>query len=113
MGIPHLTRRLSPYAETVWLGKSNNDTKKEAKIISSVVIDGPGLVYHVYYCLLCRMEQHLNPISAQPSNNEVSIGVMMFLLHLRNLGVTVCVFSSVVLFFYKPRVSSLLRCTLV
>lgn len=94
MGIPHLTRRLSPYAETVWFGQPDENAKKEAKTITSVVIDGPGLVYHVYYCLLCRMDQHLNPISAQPSCNEVSVGVMMFLLHLRNLGVTVCVFSS-------------------
>lgn len=90
MGIPHLTRQLKPYAEVVWFG-SPNTGQNETKQVTSVVIDGPALVYHVYFCLLSRMEEWLNPIDAQPSSNEVSIGVMTFLLHLRDIGVTVCV----------------------
>ncbi|KAK2737886.1 hypothetical protein FQN57_007337 [Myotisia sp. PD_48] len=86
MGIPRLTRRLLPYAETVWLGERADG---DAKQLRSVVIDGPALVYHVYFCLRSRMENWLNPLSAQPSSNEVSIGVMKFLHLLQQAGVTI------------------------
>lgn len=86
MGIPHLIRHLLPHAETVWLG----DAAKNAECtqeITSVVVDGPALVYHVYYCLVSCIPPGCNPLVAQPTSNEVSIGVMRFLLHLMELNV--------------------------
>ncbi|KAF3480997.1 uncharacterized protein GIQ15_06344 [Arthroderma uncinatum] len=89
MGIPRLKGHLLRYEETVWLGDSTPNNGENTRKITSVVIDGPALVYHAYYSVLATMEQHLNPFSAQPSSDEVSTGVMKILLHLRNIGVTV------------------------
>ncbi|KAK2865100.1 hypothetical protein FQN49_003915 [Arthroderma sp. PD_2] len=89
MGIPRLKGHLLRYAETVWLGDSTPYNGENTRTITSVVIDGPALVYHVYYCIMATMEQHLNPFTAQPSSDEVSSGVMKTLLHLRNIGVTI------------------------
>ncbi|KAM5446299.1 hypothetical protein MaudCBS49596_006708 [Microsporum audouinii] len=90
MGIPRLKGHLLRYEEAVWLGQSAApQTQGNTRNVTSVVIDGPALVYHVYYCIMATMEQHLNPFSAQPSSNEVSVGVMKMLLHLRSIGVNV------------------------
>ncbi|EGE05145.1 hypothetical protein TEQG_04162 [Trichophyton equinum CBS 127.97] len=89
MGIPRLKGHLRRYEEAVWLGTTAPQGQENTRNISSVVIDGPALVYHVYYGLMAAMEQHLNPLSAQPASNEVSVGVMKMLLHLRAIGVTV------------------------
>lgn len=92
MGIPRLKGHLLRYEEAVWLGQSAApQTQGNTRNVTSVVIDGPALVYHVYYCIMATMEQHLNPFSAQPSSNEVSVGVMKMLLHLRSIGVNVYV----------------------
>ncbi|EFR05522.1 hypothetical protein MGYG_08538 [Nannizzia gypsea CBS 118893] len=89
MGIPRLKGHLLRYEEAVWLGQTAPQDQENTRSIASVVIDGPALVYHVYYCLMAAMEQHLNPFSAQPASDEVSVGVMKMLLYLRAVGVTV------------------------
>ncbi|DAA77983.1 TPA_exp: Uncharacterized protein A8136_5686 [Trichophyton benhamiae CBS 112371] len=89
MGIPRLKGHLLRYEEAVWLGRTAPQGQENTRNITSVVIDGPALVYHVYYGLMAAMEQHLNPFSAQPASDEVSVGVMKMLLHLRAIGVTV------------------------
>lgn len=86
MGIPRLTKHLVPHAESVYIGHPENDAA-DCKYITSVVIDGPALVYHVYHCLLSYMDQQYNPLDAQPSCDEVSVGVMRFLLYLRDLDI--------------------------
>lgn len=86
MGIPHLTRHLLPHSEGAWLGHAE-EISESSRQITSVVIDGPALVYHVYYCLLSRMPPGCNAVVAQPTSNEVSIGVMRFLLQLMELNV--------------------------
>ncbi|EZG08084.1 hypothetical protein A7C99_0082 [Trichophyton rubrum] len=91
MGIPRLKGHLLRYEEAVWLGTTAQQGQENTRNITSVVIDGPALVYHVYYGLMAAMEQHLNPFSAQPSSDEVSVGVMKMLLHLRAIGVTMYV----------------------
>lgn len=91
MGILHLKRHLQPHASTVWFGTGYN-APDGAKQITSVVIDGPSLVYHVYYRLLSRMEEWFNSVDIQPSSDEVSIGTMRFLLGLRDMNVAVCVY---------------------
>ncbi|KAL1955401.1 hypothetical protein VTO42DRAFT_8621 [Malbranchea cinnamomea] len=88
MGISGLKRLLQPYGSTVWFGNAEHGDDG-LKQITSVVIDGPSLVYHVHFCLLSRMEERFNPVDAQPSSDEVSIGTMRFLLYLRDLNVTV------------------------
>ena len=88
MGIPHLKRHLEPYASAVWFG-DRESAPDGVKQITSLVIDGPSLVYHVYHCLVSKMEERFNAVDVQPSNDEVSIGVMRFLLLLGDLGVEV------------------------
>lgn len=85
MGIPHLTRHLLPYSEDVLLTGiiQGNDT------VQLVVIDGPGLVYHVFQRLLSKSDTRLEALDAQPTCNEVSLGVMVYLLQLKLLGVNV------------------------
>lgn len=84
MGIPHLTRYLLPLSEPVYLGDSSPPGTKRIK---SVVIDGPSLVYHVYFRLLSWTDAHFNALDAQPTCEEVSIGVMIYLFQLRNLNI--------------------------
>lgn len=88
MGIAHLKQHLQPYASGVWLG-TRQAAPAGVKQIASVVIDGPSLVYHVYHSLFSKMEERFNAVDIQPSNDEVSIGTMRFLLLLRDLNVAV------------------------
>lgn len=83
MGIPHLTRHTLPFSESVFLAGDRDG----ALYVQSVVIDGPSLVYHVYSRLLSWMVQSVSPFDAQPTCNEVSVGVMLYLLQLTILGV--------------------------
>jgi hypothetical protein len=83
MGILNLKRHLISSSSSVEFGTPQ---------CQKLVIDGPALVYHVYNCLLSRMEERFNPVDVLPSPDEVSIGCMTFLLHLRDLGVKMCVF---------------------
>lgn len=88
MGIPHLKRHLQPYASAVWFG-DRQAAPDGVKQVTSVVIDGPSLVYHVHHCLLSNMDERFNAVDVQPSSDEVSIGTMRFLLLLRDLNVAV------------------------
>ncbi|EEH43982.2 uncharacterized protein PADG_00271 [Paracoccidioides brasiliensis Pb18] len=88
MGILFLTRHLLPHAQTVWL-RNNNKDDQSTKNITSIVIDGPGLVYDVYEWILPWSDESANPVDAQPSADEVSIAVMHFLLCLTGVGVRI------------------------
>ncbi|OJD10652.1 hypothetical protein ACJ73_09735 [Blastomyces percursus] len=88
MGIRYLTQHLLPHGQTVWLQNTKNHDQN-VRTISSVVVDGPALVYHVYSRLLSWSEVNYNIVDAQPSANEVSIGVMQILLCLRGLDVRI------------------------
>ena len=90
MGIPHLTRHLLPFSETVTLSGEHGYPQQEGSpYVSSVVIDGPSLVYHVYFRLLswATSARSVAIFDAQPTCHEVSIGVMMYLLQLAALDV--------------------------
>lgn len=86
MGIQSLTKHILPYAETVTLGSSQS---KDAAPLSvkSVVIDGPSLVYHVYYRLLAWKDIRCDAIDPQPTCDQVSRGVATCLVDLANRGV--------------------------
>lgn len=85
MGIPHLTRHLLPYAESVLLDGREIDSGLPR--VQAVVIDGPSLVYHVYRRLLGWMDPSSDVLDYQPTCDEISRGVTSFLLQLTELGV--------------------------
>lgn len=87
MGIPHLTRHLLPYAKDVLLAGEKQREGDDS--IQLVVIDGPSLVYHVFQRLLSNSNTKLEVLDAQPTCDEVSLGVMVYLLQLKLLGVKV------------------------
>lgn len=81
MGIPHLTSHLHPYAENVFIGRD----------VEAVVIDGPSLVYHIHHRLRGWMDPNSDILDYQPSCDEISRGVVSFLLQLTRLGVKMSV----------------------
>ena len=85
MGIPSLTKHLLPYADTIVL--SGEQDQNEPPGVRSVVIDGPSLVYHVYYRLLAWTDSSLDVLDIQPTCDEVSRGVVSCLLELNRRGV--------------------------
>lgn len=88
MGIPHLMRHLLPYSERVVVEKKQSPAATDdAPKIHSIVIDGPNLVYHVFGRLLSWADLRLGILDAQPSCNEVSTGVVFYLLQLMLLGI--------------------------
>lgn len=86
MGIQSLTKHILPYAETVVLGGSPSETDTPPRV-GSVVIDGPSLVYHVYYKLLAWSDLTCDTIDPQPTCDQVSRGVASCLLQLQGRGV--------------------------
>lgn len=87
MGVPFLTRHLYPFAEPVELGKNQETPHNRVKCAEAVVIDGPSLVYNVSMRLLSRSDPSLQYPDLQPTCDEVSCGVMIYLLQLTILGV--------------------------
>jgi hypothetical protein len=88
MGIPYLTKHLLPYADSVLLGGGLDDQKlDETPCVRSIVIDGPSLVYHVYYRLLVWMGPVHDVLDMQPTCNEVSRAVVTCLLELSRQGI--------------------------
>ncbi|KAL2801893.1 XPG domain containing-domain-containing protein [Aspergillus granulosus] len=90
MGIPRLRHHLLPFSQTVVLRKERAADEDGLPCIHSVVIDGPSLVYHIYSRLLSWFSVS-NPctMGALPTCDEVSRGVMTYLLYLRILGVEI------------------------
>ncbi|KAL4993676.1 XPG domain containing-domain-containing protein [Aspergillus recurvatus] len=87
MGIPHLRRHLTPFCQTVLL---QNGADVDLECIRSVVVDGPSLVYNVYARLLSWfLTTSSNMVDALPTCDEVSHGVMLYLMHLKMLGVEI------------------------
>ncbi|PLN75319.1 XPG domain containing-domain-containing protein [Aspergillus taichungensis] len=70
MGIPRLTRVISPFSEPVLLDGRNITPQGEIGCIQSVVIDGPSMVYHVFSRLLAWMDPSVRSPDAQPTCDE-------------------------------------------
>lgn len=94
MGIPRLTRVISPFSQPILLDGRNITPQGEIRCIQSVVIDGPSMVYHVFSRLLAWMDPSVQSQDAQPTCDEVSLGVMIYLLHLSIVGVKVYICDS-------------------
>ncbi|KAJ6153771.1 hypothetical protein N7470_006730 [Penicillium chermesinum] len=75
MGIPFLTKHILPHADRVSFGRESKSSGLPC--MPSVVIDGPSLVYHVYYRLLAWLD-------APPTCKEVSKGVILCLQQLKD-----------------------------
>ncbi|RAL06667.1 PIN and XPG domain-containing protein [Aspergillus homomorphus CBS 101889] len=88
MGILRLRHHLEPFAETIFLQDEKYPGQGVANV-KSVVIDGPSLVYHIHHRLLSWSHTELGYPDIQPTCDEVSHGVMKFLLHLTMLGVKI------------------------
>ncbi|MCJ1288229.1 hypothetical protein MMC26_007584 [Xylographa opegraphella] len=89
MGIPRLRGLLEPYFQTLTLGCSNQECTDHKLSPKPVVIDGPGLAYVIYYRLLAWKPIHLNAIDAQPTYEEISCAVLIFLQALTNCGLKI------------------------
>ncbi|KAL8702466.1 MAG: hypothetical protein Q9201_004371 [Fulgogasparrea decipioides] len=87
MGIPRLVGHLQPYATDVTLGykddKGRRTSDNDPAGSSSVVIDGPGLAYHIYYRLVANTARSLNAFDAAPSYQEIGTGVTTYLAGLK------------------------------
>ncbi|KAJ5116507.1 hypothetical protein N7456_000855 [Penicillium angulare] len=88
MGIQSLTKHVLPYAETVVLDGGPSTTNSPPRV-RSVVIDGPSLVYHVYYKLLAWSDLTCDKIDPQPTCDQVSRGVASCLLQLKGRGIEI------------------------
>lgn len=77
MGIPRLITYLEPYATPAELGGCK------------VIIDGPGLAYHIYYRLLSAKSRADNAILGAPSYAELGESTILFLDELQTRNVTV------------------------
>ena len=87
MGIQRLAKHLFPYAENIQLKGSQTQLTSEITCIESVVIDGPSLVYLIFSRLLSWADPVLNILDAQPTCDEVSSGVMLYLIRLMCSGI--------------------------
>jgi hypothetical protein len=77
MGVPHLITFLRPFATSVNLTGQN------------IVIDGPGLAYHVWHICLVTQPRFRNPFEAIPSYEILGKTVTRFLDELQTHGVCV------------------------
>lgn len=77
MGIPHLITFLRPYATRSSLTEQN------------IVIDGPGLAYHIYHVCLSTKRSARNYFEANPSYQELGATVLAWLDGLERSGAVV------------------------
>jgi hypothetical protein len=101
MGIPYLTRHLTSLSESILLGKSHGPG---LKAVGSAVIDGPGLVHHVYSILLAQASTYISPIERPPSCDEVSVAVMTYLVLLQMSGVRMYVLDALKYTLYMSKI---------
>lgn len=79
MGIPHLTRSLSPYGEKVVLPQ--HPEKHE-----NAIIDGPSLAYHVFYVCIARRTSARNALEATPTYQELGQAAVNWLEQIEQYG---------------------------
>ncbi|KAI4810442.1 hypothetical protein E4T45_10764, partial [Aureobasidium sp. EXF-8846] len=82
MGIPHLTRSLSPYGEKVVLPQ--HPEKHE-----NAIIDGPSLAYHVFYVCIARRTGARNALEATPTYQELGQAAVNWLEQIEQYGLKI------------------------
>ena len=91
MGISHLLPFLEPFAVNRLLGcKSSGCEEHRYKFDNPrcLVIDGPGLAYHVYYKIQGHKDGSLNAIDALPTYTEIGDVFLAYLRELEEYGLT-------------------------
>lgn len=78
MGVPHLAADLLTDAESIEFTKGDNTSK--------VIVDGPGLAYHIYYKCLPLRPTARNALEASPSYQELGHAAITWLTHLETCG---------------------------
>ncbi|KIW20308.1 hypothetical protein PV08_00883 [Exophiala spinifera] len=87
MGIARLSQDLLPYAERTALSASQA-SQEEPKPVTSLIIDGPSLVYYIYNKLLAyKISTSPTLVAQQPSYEEINQSFTKLLLHLDTQGV--------------------------
>lgn len=95
MGIPRLRQHLLSFCQPVLFQGATDRNDEGIECIRSVVIDGPSLVYSVYSRLLSWFSvTGPSRLDALPTCDEVSQGVMLYLVHLEMLGVKMYTYLS-------------------
>ncbi|KAI4196975.1 MAG: hypothetical protein LQ348_002215 [Seirophora lacunosa] len=83
MGIPRLTGQLEPYSVPLILGYQTVNFSKDLADSSSsltlIIIDGPGLAYHIYHRLLAHRSACLKGLDAIPSYGEIGRAFIAYL----------------------------------
>ena len=89
MGIRRLTSCLEPYSVPVLLGSGNFlDPSHSLQIHSNcIIIDGPGLAYHIFYRILAFKPESWNILDALPTYKEIGELTIIFLRELRERGI--------------------------
>jgi hypothetical protein len=75
MGIPHLIPNLRPFANSANLAGE------------SIVIDGPGLAYHIWNLCLASQPRFRNPFEATPAYKSLGDAVVKWLDELESMNV--------------------------
>lgn len=93
MGIPHLTRLLQPHAIPTVVGCKTPQCKKHrfqrGASLQQIIIDGPGLAYHVYQKILDQKPRTINALDAMPTYSELGYATIALLNELESYGLKV------------------------
>ncbi|KAL8912308.1 MAG: hypothetical protein Q9171_002680 [Xanthocarpia ochracea] len=85
MGIPRFVGHLQQYSVNTSLGhksgQSDGKSDRDKAYPTKVVIDGPGLAYHIYY-RLAHISNAPSPVEAIPSYGQIGQAVIAFLSEL-------------------------------
>ncbi|KAL8725248.1 MAG: hypothetical protein Q9166_007487 [cf. Caloplaca sp. 2 TL-2023] len=83
MGIPRLAGHLQPFSVSTTIGHKSDHIEDSSQIANntSLIIDGPGLAYHLYYRLAHRSGTQ-SVFDAVPSYGEIAQAVLAFLSEL-------------------------------
>ena len=89
MGIPRLTSYLEPYSVPGLLGCDSFACPIHNPQIHSscIIIDGPGLAYHIFYRILAHKPASWNAIDAMPTYQEIGELTVLYLQELEKRGV--------------------------
>ncbi|KAI4093695.1 MAG: hypothetical protein LQ344_002760 [Seirophora lacunosa] len=83
MGIPRLTGQLEPYSVPLILGYQtvnfSKDLADSSSSLTPIIIDGPGLAYHIYHRLLAHRSACLKGLDAIPSYGEIGRAFIAYL----------------------------------
>ena len=91
MGISHLITHLRPYATEICHDHGTSTRRSDLFVNSetAMVIDGPGLAYHVYYTYLARQHRGAAAIGAALSHQDIGQAVIAWLDELQLCGLRV------------------------